>query len=173
MMFANKKITPGGHWIGITAIACKKSHADPVKTALAYALTSVALYDAFICSWQVKYETSYIRPVTVINQLWDRSWLPLLQTPPFPEYPSGHSAISGSAATVLTHYFGDNFAFQDTSDLRYIGMQRHFDSFLKASDETSVSRFYGGIHYLNSVNVAADQGHRIGNYIWGKLKLYK
>jgi hypothetical protein len=171
MMFATKKITPGGHWIGITTIACKKSHADGPKTAMAYALTSIALYDAFICSWQVKYQTSYIRPVTVINEKMDHNWLPLLQTPPFPEYPSGHSAISGSAAVMLTHFFGDNFAFQDTSDLHYIGMQRHFDSFLKASDETSISRFYGGIHYLNSVNVAADQGHRIGTYIWGKLKL--
>ncbi|NCD71285.1 vanadium-dependent haloperoxidase [Mucilaginibacter agri] len=171
IMYANKKITPGGHWIGITAIACKKTHASALKTAQAYALTAIALYDAFICCWQEKYTTNYIRPVTVINDLLDHSWLPLLQTPPFPEYPSGHSDISGASAVVLTHMFGDNFAFQDTSDLHYIGMQRHFDSFLKASDETSISRYYGGIHYLNSVNVAAKQGHEVGEYIWNKLKL--
>jgi len=173
VMFANKKITPGGHWIGITAIACKQTHADVVKTAQAYALTSIALFDAFICGWQVKYDLNYIRPVTVINDKIDPNWLPMLQTPPFPEFPSGHSDISGASAVILTHIFGDNFAYQDTSDLRYIGMQRHFDSFLKASDETSISRFYGGIHYRNSVNQGAVQGRQVGEYIWKKLKLKK
>ena len=169
--FANKKITPGGHWIGITAIACKKSKADVVKTAQAYALTSIALYDAFICGWKVKYATEYIRPVTVINQKINKNWLPILQTPPFPEYPSGHSDISASAAVILTHLFGDNFEYMDTSDLRYIGIQRHFTSFLQASDETSISRFYGGIHFLNSVEQGSVQGRKIGEYIWTALKL--
>jgi PAP2 superfamily len=171
MMFADKKITPGGHWIGITAIACKQTHANGVKTALAYALTSIALYDSFICCWEVKYKYSYARPVTNINEKIDNHWLPLLQTPPFPEYTAGHSTISAASATVLTHLFGDNFAFQDTSDLRYIGMQRHFTSFIQASDETAMSRFYGGIHYRNSSLTGAIQGKQIGNYIWQKLKL--
>lgn len=171
MMFANKKITPGGHWIGITAIACKQSHANAVKTAQAYALTSVAMFDAFICCWQEKYKSSYIRPVTVINDKIDKDWLPYLQTPPFPEYPSGHSTITRSAAVMLTRLFGNNFAFQDTSDLRYIGMQRHFNSFVQAANEASISRFYGGIHYVNSVNTGADQGRRVSEYIISKLKL--
>ncbi|MEO5910294.1 MAG: vanadium-dependent haloperoxidase [Pelobium sp.] len=170
-MFANKKITPGGHWIGITAIACKKTKADPVKAAQAYALTSIALYDAFINCWQVKYKTEYIRPITIINENIDPNWVTLLQTPPFPEYPSGHSAISGSAAVMLTHIFGDNFEYMDTSDLRYIGIQRHFKSFLMASDETSISRYYGGIHFKNSVDQGAVQGRQIGEYIWKTLKL--
>ena len=169
--FATKKITPGGHWIGITAIACKKSGADAVRSAQAYALTSIALYDAFISCWQVKYTTEYIRPITVINQSIDPNWLSLLQTPPFPEYPSGHSAISGSAAVMLTHLFGDHFDYMDTSDLKYIGIQRHFTSFLQAADETSVSRYYGGIHFRNSVDQGAVQGRQIGNYIWNTLKL--
>ncbi|BAU53457.1 vanadium-dependent haloperoxidase [Mucilaginibacter gotjawali] len=171
LMFADKKITPGGHWIGITTIACKQSHANAVKTAQAYALTSIGLYDAFICCWEVKYKYSYARPVTNINEKVDHYWLPLLQTPPFPEYTAGHSTISAAAAVLLTHEFGDNFAFQDTSDLHYIGKQRHFDSFIKASDETALSRFYGGIHYLNSSLVGATQGKQIGNFIWNKLKL--
>jgi hypothetical protein len=171
MMFADKKITPGGHWIGITAIACKQTHADAVKTAEAYALTSIALYDSFICCWEVKYKYSYARPVTNINEKIDHNWLPLLQTPPFPEYTAGHSTISAASAVVLTHLFGDNFAFQDTSDMHYIGMQRHFNSFIQASDETAMSRFYGGIHYLNSSLVGAVQGKQIGDFIWNKLKL--
>lgn len=171
MSFANKKITPGGHWIGITAIACKQVDASAVKTARAYALTSIALFDSFIACWQEKYTSNYIRPVTVINDKIDVNWLPLLQTPPFPEYPSGHSAITRSAAVLLTHVFGDNFAFQDTSDLAYIGMQRHFDSFVAAADEASISRFYGGIHYLNSVTKGAEQGRKVSEFIIKKLKL--
>jgi hypothetical protein len=171
MMFANKKITPGGHWIGITAIACKQSHADAVKTAQAYALTSVAMFDAFICCWQEKFKSAYIRPVTVINDEIDAQWLPILQTPPFPEYPSGHSTITRSAAVVLTHLFGDNFAFQDTSDLHYIGMQRHFKSFIHAANEASLSRYYGGIHYTNSINAGAEQGKKVSDFIIQKLKL--
>jgi len=173
MMFADKKITPGGHWMGITSIACKQSHADAIKTAQAYALTSVALFESFITCWQVKYKFSTERPVTVINEKIDHNWLPLLQTPPFPEYTAGHSTISAASAVVLTHVFGDNYAFQDTSDLKYIGMQRHFDSFNKAAEEEAMSRFYGGIHFKNSSLMGAEQGKKVGEYIWQKLKLTK
>jgi hypothetical protein len=171
LMFANKKITPGGHWMGITAIACKLSKYDAVKISKAYALTAVSLFDAFISCWDTKYKWSYIRPVTVINDKIEKTWTPLLQTPPFPEYTSGHSTITASAATLLTHLFGDNFAFQDTSDLRYIGMQRHFNSFLQAADECSVSRLYGGIHYRISVDKGAECGKKIGSFMIKKLGL--
>jgi hypothetical protein len=173
MMFADKKITPGGHWIGITTIACKKTHADAVKTAQAYALTSVALFETFITCWEVKYTYNLARPVTIINEKIDHNWLPLLQTPPFPEYTAGHSTISAASARILSHEFGDNFAFHDTSDLKYIGLQRDFKSFDQAAEETAMSRFYGGIHYLNSSQVGAQQGKQVAEYIWGKLKLTK
>ncbi len=171
LMFANKKITPGGHWMGIAAIASQSTNADVVKAAKTYALTAAALFDAFISCWDAKYKWSYIRPVSVINESIDKTWAPLLQTPPFPEYTSGHSTITAAAATLLTRLYGDGFAFQDTSDLRYIGMQRHFDSFLKASDETSLSRFYGGIHFMFSVNRGAEAGKEIGAFIIRKLEL--
>src|SRR5438309_6062520 len=102
MMYANKKITPVGHWMGITSIACRTKKADAVTTAEAYALVSSAIFDAIICCWKTKYEYQHIRPITVINESIDPNWQPLLQTPPFPEHPSGHSGISASAATVLT-----------------------------------------------------------------------
>ncbi|MDB5232594.1 MAG: phosphoesterase [Chitinophagaceae bacterium] len=170
MMFGNKKITPGGHWMGIAAIATQQAKADPVKTAKTYALTAIALYEGFIACWDEKYRSSVVRPVTVINDLIDKSWTPFLQTPPFPEYPSGHSAITAAAATVLTKLYGDRFAFQDTSDLRYIGMQRHFNSFNEAAAEASLSRVYGGIHYMTGVNAGADLGRRVGEHIIQKLK---
>src|SRR3569833_385890 len=126
MMFADKKITPGGHWMGIAAIACKQSHADAVKTAQAYALTSVALFESFITCWQEKYKFSTERPVSVINEKIDHNWLPLLQTPPFPEYTAGHSTISSASAVRRTHELGGNLAFHDTSEYRNISLQRDF-----------------------------------------------
>jgi hypothetical protein len=169
MMFGNKKITPGGHWMGICAIASRQAGADAVRTARAYALTAIALNEGFISCWDEKYRSSYIRPVTAINENIDPAWLPFLQTPPFPEYTSGHSTITACAATVLTSMYGDNFAFQDTSDLRYIGLQRHFNSFKEAAAEASISRVYGGIHYRFSVDTGAAQGRKLGEFIIKKL----
>ena len=169
MMFGNKKITPGGHWMGIAAIASKQTNADVVKTAQTYALTAIALYDAFISCWDEKFRSNYVRPVTVINERIDQGWTPFLQTPPFPEYTSGHSTITRAAATVLTRLYGENFAFQDTSDIRYIGLQRHFNSFVQAADEASISRVYGGIHYRISVNEGVIAGKKVGELIVEKL----
>lgn len=169
LMFGNKKITPGGHWMGITAIAAKMTKADPVKIAQSYALTAIALYDAFIACWDEKYRSNVIRPITVINEWIEPGWASFLQTPPFPEYTSGHSTITASASTVLAKLYGNNFAFQDTSDLRYIGMQRHFNSFQEAAAEASISRVYGGIHYRSGVDVGADQGKQVGQFIISKL----
>jgi len=169
MVYGNKKITPGGHWIGITAQVVKQTNADPVKSAQSFALTAVALYDGFISCWDEKYRSSYVRPVTVINELIDKNWLPLLQTPPFPEYTSGHSTITASAATVLTKLYGENFAFEDSSDYHYIGLKRKFNSFQAAAAEASISRVYGGIHYTLSVNTGAEQGKKVGGLVVKKL----
>lgn len=169
LMFGNKKITPGGHWMGITAIAARMTKADPVKVAQSYALTAIALYDAFIACWDEKYRSNVIRPITVINEWIESGWTSFLQTPPFPEYTSGHSTITASASTVLAKLYGDNFAFKDTSDLRYIGMQRHFNSFQDAAAEASISRVYGGIHYRSGVDAGALQGKQVGALIVKKL----
>jgi membrane-associated phospholipid phosphatase len=169
MMFGNKKITPGGHWIGITAQVVKQANADAVKSAQSFALTAVALYDGFISCWDEKYRSSYVRPVNVINELLDKNWAPLLQTPPFPEYTSGHSTITASAATVLTKLYGENFAFEDSSDYKYIGLKRKFSSFQAAASEASISRVYGGIHYTLSVNVGNEQGKKVGALVVRKL----
>jgi hypothetical protein len=165
LMFNTKKQTPGGHWMGITAIACRKTQADELKTARAYALVSVGLLDAFISCWDTKYRYNYIRPITVINNWFNKTWEPYLQTPPFPEYTSGHSTISASAATVLTALFGDNFAFHDDADKEYIGMERDFTSFMQASLEASVSRLYGGIHYRLSLDTGVEVGKKVGAHV--------
>lgn len=171
LMFANKKITPVGHWIGITSIASKMKKLGLAETAQLYALTAVAIFDSFITCWEEKFRTQVLRPVTVINDWIDRNWQPYLQTPPFPEYTSGHSGISAAAATILTRRIGDNFAFEDTSDLEYIGLKRKFPSFHAAAQEASISRVYGGIHYRRSVDAGAHQGTKIAEFMLNKLDL--
>ena len=169
MTFGNKKITPGGHWIGIAGQIIKQENADPVKAAQTFALTSIALYDGFISCWDEKYRSNYVRPVTVIKDLVDKDWMPFLQTPPFPEYTSGHSTITASAATVLTKLYRDNLAFEDSSDYKYIGMKRKFNSLHEAAAECSISRVYGGIHYTLSVNTGAAAGEKVGGLVVKKI----
>jgi len=173
VMFATKKITPGGHWIGIAAIASRQSNASLMQATEAYAFTSVALMDAFISCWDEKYRSNLIRPETVINQHVDPDWTPLLQTPPFPEYTSGHSVISASAATALTHIYGDNFAFLDTTEVMYGLPAREFNSFKEASEEAAISRLYGGIHYMPACSVGVIQGRKVGNFVVNNLTTLK
>ena len=171
LMFATKKITPGGHWIGITKIASKKSKADFNKTVYAYTRTSIAMADAFISCWDEKYRSSLVRPETLINKYIDESWSPVLQTPPFPEYTSGHSVVSGAAAIVLTDIFGDNFSFEDDTEVNYGLPVRTFNSFNEASREAANSRLYGGIHYRAAIEVGLKQGRELGYFVVENLNL--
>jgi PAP2 superfamily len=169
MTFGNKKITPGGHWMGIAAQIIKQEKADHIKAAKTFALTSIALYDGFISCWDEKYRSNYVRPVTVIKDMIDKDWMPFLQTPPFPEYTSGHSTITASAATVLTKLYRDNLTFEDSSDYKYIGLKRKFNSLHEAAAECSMSRVYGGIHYVISVNTGAAMGKQVGGLVVKKI----
>jgi hypothetical protein len=171
MTFAKKKITPGAHWIGIVKIACKKSNADFEKTVLAYTQTSIGIFEGFISCWDEKFRSNVVRPETVINQHIDENWKPLLQTPPFPEYTSGHSVVSTCSATILTHIFGDNFAFSDDTEVQFGLPIRSFKSFNEAAKEAAMSRFYGGIHYKPAIEVGAIQGKNVGDFIVQKLKM--
>lgn len=170
VMHASKKITPGGHWIGITKIACENANAPFVKTLEAYALTSIALADGFISCWDEKYRSNLTRPETVINEHIDKDWLPTLQTPPFPEYTSGHSVISTAAAVALTSIFGEGFKFDDDTELEYGLPVRSFESFFDASSEAAVSRLYGGIHYRPAIDNGVVQGKKLGEYVVSNLK---
>lgn len=172
VMYATKKITPGGHWIGIAKIASQTADADFLKSAEAYALTSIALSDGFISCWDEKWRSILIRPETVINQYVDENWLPLLQTPPFPEYTSGHSVVSGAASVVLTKIFGDPFPFVDDTEVEYGLTIRSFNSFYDASAEAAISRMYGGIHYMPAINNGLTQGKQVGNYIAANLETH-
>ena len=169
-MFATKKITPGGHWIGITGIVTRQAKSDFSAVINAFTHVSVALFDAFISCWDEKWDTLVVRPETLINKHYDEEWLPLLQTPPFPEYTSGHSVISRASALVLTKLYGNDFAFEDTTELAYGLPARYYNSFIHASEEAAISRFYGGIHYMMAIDEGVNQGNEIGYYITQNLK---
>jgi hypothetical protein len=167
-----KKISPGGHWMGITGIVSRQSSASIEKTVLAHTLVALTLHDTFISCWDEKYRSERIRPEAAINKNLDPAWRPLLQTPPFPEYTSGHSVISTASAAILTFLFGEGFRFTDTSE-EYFGLPpRTFASFSQAADEAAVSRLYGGIHYRDSIEKGQEQGRSIARYIIGKIQSY-
>jgi len=171
LMFASKKISPGAHWIGIAKIASNKTNSDFDKSLFVYTKTSIAIADGFISCWDEKYRSNLIRPETLINTYFDDSWKPVLQTPPFPEYTSGHSVVSGAASTALTSIFGDNFEFDDNTEVAYGLPIRSFSSFNQAADEAAISRMYGGIHYRAAVEIGVDQGRNLGDFVVENLKM--
>lgn len=173
MMFAKKKISPGAHWMGIAKIACRNTKVDFAKTVFAYTKTSIGLFEAFISCWDEKYRSNVVRPETIINQNIDEDWKPLLQTPPFPEYTSGHSVASTVASSMLTSVFGDNFAYSDDTELPFGLPSRKFTSFNQAAREAANSRFYGGIHYKAAIENGIIQGKNIGDFVNNKLKMTK
>ena len=163
MAIGLKKISPGGHWIGITGIACEQAKLSLDSSILIHTMVALTLHDAFISCWQEKYSSDRIRPEAAINKYLDPAWRPILQTPPFPEYTSGHSVASSSASIILTHFFGDNFSFNDTSERLFGLPDRKFNSFYQASDEAAISRLYGGIHFRDACEEGVKQGKKVGN----------
>jgi membrane-associated phospholipid phosphatase len=154
--------TPPGHWIAI-ALACLADRGAGVADHLdALTRLSVAMADAFIACWRDKYRHDLLRPVTFIRRHIDPAWEPLLITPPFPEFPSGHSVQSGAAAAVLTALFGEGFAFADRTHEEDGMAARAFPSFAAAAREAALSRLYGGIHFRSAVEHGLAQGACVG-----------
>ncbi|KAA9039443.1 vanadium-dependent haloperoxidase [Ginsengibacter hankyongi] len=169
MMIGFKKITPGGHWVNIVSIAAEKRKLDFNKYVEAQTIVSLTLMDAFISCWDEKYRSNRIRPETYINRYIDPKWQPLLQTPPFPEYTSGHAVISVAAATVLEYLLGNNFSFSDNSEELFGMKPRNFTSFMQAAKEAAISRLYGGIHFRDSIDKGETEGHSLGNFVIARL----
>jgi hypothetical protein len=170
LMVGIKQISPGGHWMGITDIACKKTGLDFGRTLEINTLVAIGLMDGFISCWDEKYRSNRIRPETAIRKFLDPSYRPLLQTPPFPEYLSGHSTISTASAVILTHFFGQQFPYTDTVEEKYGLGTRDFNSFLHASEEASISRLYGGIHFIDAIVKGQEQGTKVGNLVLDKYQ---
>jgi hypothetical protein len=156
------KISPAGHWVMIAQQACMQKDVPVAKASQVYTLETIAMFDAFISCWDEKYHINLIRPITIINRMVDENWTPFIQTPPFPEFTSGHAVVSNAASTVLTALLGDNFTFTDRTEIPFGNSSRTFNSFYEASSQSSMSRVYGGIHYPETARISVAQGKAIG-----------
>jgi PAP2 superfamily len=154
--------TPPGHWLFIATDILKSKSASIEDHVDLLARLGIAVSDAFVACWKNKYDYDLLRPVTYIKKVIDKTWEPLLITPPFPEYPSGHSSQSGAAAAVLTQAFGENFAFEDKTHVREKFKGRAFKNFWDAANEAALSRLYGGIHFRSGVERGLEQGRCVG-----------
>jgi hypothetical protein len=180
--------TPPGHWNRIASSVINKHNLTLIESARTLALMNLALADAGIASWDAKYHYDLWRPIDAIREaatdqnpatIADPNWLPLLKTPPFPAYTSGHSTFSGAAAAVLTRLFGNGYAFCSTTDplsglaqrplADSLIVTRQFDSFEQAAEEAGMSRIYGGIHFVFDNTAGLQAGGGIGDFVAGTM----
>jgi hypothetical protein len=167
-------VTPPGHWNVIARDVAEQLGTTLEENARLFAVLNIAEADAAIIAWDCKYQFEFWRPVTAIRNgdldaredtVKDAEWAPLLVTPPFPEYTSGHSTFSAAGATILAAFFGtDDVAFvTESEDLP--GVARSFPSFSAAAAEAGMSRIYGGIHFLSANEAGLSSGSQLGNYV--------
>lgn len=157
--------TPAGHSLSITAQVLEQVEASLALAAEAFARVGIGETDAFISCWATKYHYNLLRPVTYINALIDPTWSPLLETPPFPAYTSGHSNDAGASSVILTGLFGGSFSFTDHTNDHLGFAPRAFGSFFEAAEESAISRLYGGIHYRFDIEQGIEQGRCVGRAI--------
>ncbi|MBL7815083.1 MAG: vanadium-dependent haloperoxidase [Saprospiraceae bacterium] len=160
--------TPPGHSISIATQILKKEAYNLAKSAEVYAKVGMGVSDAFVSCWYWKYQYNYIRPISFIRSKIDPTFVSLLETPPFPEYTSGHSVQSGATAKILTEIFGNNYEFVDATHANRTdinGTPRTFKSFYDFAAEAAISRLYGGIHYREAIEKGVEQGVKIGTQI--------
>jgi len=157
------KISPAGHWLALFSTVAKQKKYNLIQSAEGMVRVAGTIFDAFITCWHIKYETEYIRPIDAVRQLIDSTWESPIQTPAFPEYPSGHTVVSSSAATILTHLFGE-VSFTDDSEEPFGLGKRKFNSFREAANQACISRLYGGIHFIDAIEKGKPIGNAIGQY---------
>lgn len=160
--------TPPGHSISILNQLITQNKSNLAFSVEAFARLGIGISDAFISCWKTKYETNYPRPVTYINKYIDPNWSPILITPPFPEYTSGHSVQSGALAEIMTSLFGEEYKFSDrTHENRndIDGSPRSYNNFYEMAQEAAISRLYGGIHFKEAIELGLEQGYQIGKNV--------
>ncbi|NOT09390.1 MAG: vanadium-dependent haloperoxidase [Gemmatimonadales bacterium] len=165
--------TPSGHWLGIISQLAEQRRLTPERAAEVYALSAIAMADAFIVCWRLKYSISLLRPVTFIQRHIDPKWHPLLLTPPFPEFASGHAIQSAATAEVLSAFLGDSTSFEDATHVPLGHPPRTLASFRAAAAEVGMSRVYGGIHYPMSNWLGQEQGRCVGRSVLERVRTRK
>jgi hypothetical protein len=167
--------TPPGHSVSITTIVLRKESSNLAIAAEVYARVGIGLSDAFVSCWKCKYVHNLMRPITYLRRHVDPSFTPILTTPPFPEYSSGHSVQAGTTARILTQFFGNNYTFTDNTHQNRTdinGNPRTYKSFYEFANEAAISRLYGGIHYREGIEKGVEQGVRVGAEVM-KMKFKK
>lgn len=158
-------MTPPGHWVSIAMQVAEKENLSLEDNVDLLARMGIAMSDAFVGCWHEKYEYDLIRPISYIKKVIDPKWEPILNTPPFPEYPSGHSTVSGAMGAVMTAFFGENYEFEDFTGSPDGRKPRTFKSFNEAAEEAGISRLYGGIHFHSAIVDGLEQGRCIAQYV--------
>jgi hypothetical protein len=166
------KVSPLGHWLSTYSTVARNKKLSLIESAEGMVRLSSAVFDAFILAFDAKYKYEYIRPETVIRNLWDSAWVPAIQTPSFPEYPSAHSVVSGAAGTLLTEMFGE-VSYIDSAEMEFGLGTREFSNFHEAAKEACYSRLYGGIHFRDAIEHGREQGIKLGEYHIAHLKTKK
>jgi hypothetical protein len=170
--------SPGYLWNSVAQSLLKDKVASKktktlLENARLFARLNIAMADAAIACWEAKYAYVFWRPITAIPladtdnnpaTIEDPAWSPLFATPAHPEYPSGHSALSGAATVVLEDRFGKNTHFHVRSDLLF-GAVRSFKNFSDAMEEIQNARIYAGIHFRSATEDGQAVGIAIGNYV--------
>jgi hypothetical protein len=160
-------------WNTVAVDLSNERHLTLSENAHLLALLNIAIADSIITCWESKRHFYFWRPVTAIRLdgiAADLNWTPLIVTPPFAEYPSGHSSASGAAATILADYFGENTAFTVGTDVPsgpLVGVTRSFANFSDARNEIKNARIYGGIHFRTACNDADSLGTNVANWVLG------
>lgn len=154
--------TPGFHWISVVNQMIARRRLSAPQAAELYALTSLAIADAFIVTWREKYRSLVVRPVAYMHRVFDPDFATVIPTPPFPEYPSGHSVQSAAAVHVLKALVGDTVAFADSTQVDVGQEPRAFTNFTHALNDVAISRVYGGVHYMPAVMDGMTQGFCVG-----------
>jgi hypothetical protein len=158
-------MTPPGHWVSIALQVAEREGLSLDDNVDLLARMGIAMSDAFVGCWHEKFAYNLVRPITYIKRLIDPKWEPLLNTPPFPEYPSGHSTVSGAMDGVLTAFFGEDYEFEDLTGSPDGRHPRTFKSFRDAADEAGISRLFGGIHFHSAIIDGLEQGRCIAKYV--------
>ncbi len=169
---AGKTYTPPGHWLSIENQVVQQLNLSLDRALELYAIAGVAMGDAFISCWHAKFQYCLLRPITYINAYIDSGWQPLLITPPFPEYTSGHSVVSGAVSTVLSQMLG-KLSFVDKTYADVGVPSRQFNSFEAAANEAAISRLYAGIHYPLSIQYGVFEGQMVGQAVLDRLQTRK
>jgi hypothetical protein len=168
--------TPTGHLLSLSCQLVMDQKMKPDVAMELYVKMGLSINEAFINCWQLKYTFNLLRPISYIHRFIDPQFNTFIASPSFPEFPSGHSFQSGAGTEILKNYLSDTITFTDRTNAwrkDIDGTPRTFRSFTQLSEEISISRFYGGIHFKTTLDTSLKYGRTIGNYVNVTIKCRK